>query len=384
MAKAKSKPISQGSRQNKRPSSHNNSNIFVILWEIIKLLSKKCARKIKRLYIKTVKSSNSLFKNTDFSLFSNYKIIISAISIVALIALTVLLIWGFTNKNAYEISIGENPVGFIKVNKNVTNESLSSAVTTIISNNLGMKIKLAEAITIKNVHSPKKKIETEDALLSKLTSSVEYQVEAVSVTLEGVEVALLKNDEEFNAVKERLVAPYVNDNSVVVESGFVENLATSKKFTDSSEITDADKAYERLSAKYETEILYTIKSGDVMGAIATNNGTTVEAICVLNGIPVQDAHKLKIGQQLKLKAEKPILSVKTIEEIKYTEVVEYESVTQLSPGSSGSRVVQEGKNGQSEVTAHVEKINGLEQSREIVNRATLIPPVNEIIEIGSN
>ena len=44
---------------------------------------------------------------------------------------------------------------------------------------------------------------------------------------------------------------------------------------------------------------YTVKSGDTLGRIAINNGTTVSAICKLNGIKSDTI--LKIGRKLRVR-----------------------------------------------------------------------------------
>jgi hypothetical protein len=44
---------------------------------------------------------------------------------------------------------------------------------------------------------------------------------------------------------------------------------------------------------------HTIKSGDTLGRIAINNGTTVSAICKLNGITPKTV--LKIGRRIRVR-----------------------------------------------------------------------------------
>ena len=51
---------------------------------------------------------------------------------------------------------------------------------------------------------------------------------------------------------------------------------------------------EKAAMKY-----YTIKSGDTLGRIAINNGTTVNALCRLNGITPKTT--LKIGRKIRVK-----------------------------------------------------------------------------------
>ena len=56
----------------------------------------------------------------------------------------------------------------------------------------------------------------------------------------------------------------------------------------------ARAAAERAAVKY-----YTVRSGDTLGKIAKKNGTTVKALCRLNGI--KETTTLQIGRRLRVK-----------------------------------------------------------------------------------
>jgi murein DD-endopeptidase MepM/ murein hydrolase activator NlpD len=61
-----------------------------------------------------------------------------------------------------------------------------------------------------------------------------------------------------------------------------------------NEEDDKKEEAEKAAMKY-----YTIKSGDTLGRIAINNGTTVNALCRLNGITPKTT--LKIGRRIRVK-----------------------------------------------------------------------------------
>ncbi len=67
-------------------------------------------------------------------------------------------------------------------------------------------------------------------------------------------------------------------------------------FEDEMKNDAEDKAEdaEKAAMKY-----YTIKSGDTLGRIAINNGTTVNALCRLNGITAKTV--LKIGRRIRVR-----------------------------------------------------------------------------------
>ena len=68
------------------------------------------------------------------------------------------------------------------------------------------------------------------------------------------------------------------------------------------------EGYENKSAPIRGEIpsvkqklrIYIVKNGDTMCKIAKEHGTTVKELCRINGIPEENAGKLKIGQKLQL------------------------------------------------------------------------------------
>ena len=94
---------------------------------------------------------------------------------------------------------------------------------------------------------------------------------------------------------------------------------------------------------------------------------------------------IKVGDNLNLVVTVPFLSVKTVEQMTYTEKQEkqVEYRTNESKDSSYKKVVQQGKDGQKEVTVEVIRINGFEEGQKVVSETVTVEPVTEIIEIGA-
>ena len=61
-----------------------------------------------------------------------------------------------------------------------------------------------------------------------------------------------------------------------------------------NEEDDKKEDAEKAAMKY-----YTIRSGDTLGRIAINNGTTVNALCRLNGITPKTT--LRIGRRIRVR-----------------------------------------------------------------------------------
>ncbi|MCQ2149449.1 MAG: peptidoglycan DD-metalloendopeptidase family protein [Bacteroidales bacterium] len=84
---------------------------------------------------------------------------------------------------------------------------------------------------------------------------------------------------------------------------FPDSKFTPETDDEEDEIAAADEAdrleAERLEAELKAARYHTIKKGDTLGRIAANNGTTVSAICKLNGITPKTT--LRIGRKIRVK-----------------------------------------------------------------------------------
>jgi len=380
MADTHKKPPARKARKKK--------NVFFTICEIIGLVFSIIYRKTKRFFKNIAKRVRASLSGLDLSYFGDNRFIALAVAFVALIIIIIGLVWSLTNKNAYEISINDSAIGIIKAaggtTAETTAETLTSAVTGRLSNELGVKVMPSEQVAAIKIHSSKKKIDTEEYIISKLIDTIKYQIEALAVTLDGVEIAVLKNEAEYDILKSRLFAPYRASGTVVISEDFVEDIKTSKKFIDAAELTSVEEAYNILSATYQIETVYVLQSGDTLLPIAKKYGTTVDAIMTLNGMQPGDERRLSAGREIKIPIKKPMISVSIVEEAKYTADVEYEIIRRVNPGAgTGQITLQEGVNGKAEIVAHVTYVNGAEQSREIISETVITPPINEVIEVGA-
>ena len=69
-----------------------------------------------------------------------------------------------------------------------------------------------------------------------------------------------------------------------------------QNFDDEFKTAEEDAAEE---AALKAMKWHTVKSGDTLGKIARNNGTTVNALCRLNGI--KSTSTLRIGQKIRVR-----------------------------------------------------------------------------------
>ncbi|MDR3091785.1 MAG: G5 domain-containing protein [Clostridiales bacterium] len=294
------------------------------------------------------------------------------------------VIWALTNKNAWAVYIGDSLITHVKYDKNLDAEYLTHMAASTIENAIRTNVKINEAISLKRKHAGKSEIIPNEALFTMLSSSLSYQIEADSISVNGQEAAVLKNDADTESLKDKLCAPYIKDPEAVLEKEVV-GLTVEKRFVDSSEVLSVDDAAALLSKEVDMETSYTVAPGDYMQSIAAKFNTSVESLCKLNDIAPENVAKIQVGQTLKILAKKPLLDIRTLELEKHREPSQPQVVTRENAAKpkSYTQVLQAGAPGEDEVTEHVEKLNGLEVSREVVGKTPVVLAQDRLVEVGT-
>ena len=307
-------------------------------------------------------------------------------AIVAVLAIIFIAggIYSVFGKNAYEIYVNDAIVCTVK-KSNFTQEDITNSVTAQLAADCGTNVLINEEIVLKGVHASGKDIVTMEYALSQLKQIVTYKIEAAIIVVDGANVVTMNTTDEAQAVLDSIIQEYIPEDVEIVESGFVENVSVEKEFVDSSEIMTSEEAYKKLTVGSDVTKKYTIASSDSLYKIAANAGITVEAILNANpGMTIDTV--LRVGQEINLTVQEPFLSVKTAENIVFTEKQEKEVEYQQdsSKPSSYKKVIQQGRDGQKEVTTQIIRINGFESEEKVISEKTTVEPVTEIIVVGTN
>lgn len=307
--------------------------------------------------------------------------------IVGTVAIALVLIFSImllTRKNAVNIFVGDYYVGQLKDTK-ITEEDFINAVTAQISGESGNAVQINEEIRFESVRAKKSDIVTKDYALSEVKRLVTYKIEATVIVIDGSGFIALYDANETQKLFDDIIAEYLpEDVSNIAESGFVENVSTELKFVDFEEIVSYEEAWEKLTYGSSTAGTYTIASGDSLSLIASKNDTTIEEILEMNpGMTISTP--LRIGDELNVKVLVPFLSVKTVENVIFTEkeTKEIETRTDNTKPATYKKVIQQGKDGQKEVTTQIIRINGFETEQKVVSEKITVEPVKEIIMVGT-
>lgn len=293
-----------------------------------------------------------------------------------------------TRKNGREILVGGESLGIINSTK-IVKEDLEKTVAAQLEAERGSKIQLSDTLEVIPVHVSKKNknLVTTDYVIPKIREKISYKVEAAVIMVDGSAAAILNNETEANALLDSIISEYIPEESQIVkeESGFVQKVEVQNQFVDSSEIITSEMAMEKFTATTLSAKPYTIAPGDNLYKIAANAGTTVEEILGVNpGMTITTG--LVAGQQINVTVSTPFLSVKTVETQTFTEKeakkTEYRNDSTKS--SSYRKVMQQGRDGQKEVTIQIIRINGFEEEQKVIDTKIIEEPVTEVIIVGTN
>ena len=306
------------------------------------------------------------------------------IIIIGLVIIMLFSIWLLTRKNAINIYVEDHYVGMVKNPDNITAEDLKNSATAQLVGDIGTNVLINQEIKIEHVRANSKELVTIEYALSEIKRLVTYKVEAAVITVDGGEILALSATDEAQRLLDEIVKEYVPDGVNIVESGFVENVQIVAKFVASADVMDYEKGKEILTIGTSAMITYTIATGDNLYKIASKNGITVEEILEANP-QMTVSTPLKIGDKLNLKVLVPFLSVKTAENVVFTERQEkgIEYREDSSKPLSYKRVIQQGRDGQKEVTTQIIRVNGSETAQKVVSEKITVDPVTEIIAVGT-
>ena len=306
--------------------------------------------------------------------------IIAGAAAVILIGITIFF---FTHRNALSIEVDDFFIGTIERNRHITAEHLQETAIAKITAEVGTRVQVAETVTITPVNAGRRDLITVDFAIDSISRHFTYMLEAAIITIDGREIATLRNVADAQDVLDRIISTHVGTDANIVDSGFVEDVAIVSRFVDSEEIIRSDLAFSRLTTTTMTESLYQVQHGDTIWDISRNHGITQEQFATMN--PGVTPETLRAGQTVVLMLPTPILSIRTVEEFTYTELAPHrtETVTNPTQNRGWTRVQQQGRDGQREVTAHIVRVNGFERERIIVDTVITVPPVDEIIEVGT-
>lgn len=148
-------------------------------------------------------------------------------------------------------------------------------------------------------------------------------------------------------------------------------------------VVEAQQMQEFLTSETVVEKLYTAVPNDSVSLIADKFNMSMDELRAMNPQMVNDF--ILVGDELVVQRPQQFLRVKVIRTIEYDEDINYATLkeTDSSQYVGYERVKVEGVTGKRHIKAEIVLMDGIEQSREILENTVIQEAVNKVIVVGS-
>ncbi len=151
-----------------------------------------------------------------------------------------------------------------------------------------------------------------------------------------------------------------------------------------SKILTPEEAVQYLQTGTLEKELYSVQSGDVLGAIAMNHNLRTAELLQLNPNLNEDS-VLQIGQQINVTVEKPLVNVQVVQEKLLNEKIDYEKIVEEDATMyKGETVIkQQGTEGKKQASYLITEVNGKVTEKTVTKEVILKEPVDHIVRVGT-
>ncbi len=285
---------------------------------------------------------------------------------------------------AYEYAYNGKVLGVTKNIEDVykTIDAIGDKLGTAL--NTRVEIDKEKDITFRQVRGLHLQLDSKDEVLNNLTYMQDLKVVACGIYVGDEEIAILQNTEMAQRILSNIKGTFASADSGTYESvSFAESVELRNINVNLGEIENEEDVLEYMLTGAVERKIHTVQKGQTFSEIAKLYGLKQSELEAMN--PGIVPEKLKIGQEIMLNRDRPVLTVQTIETATYVETIPFETVYEESSSmyEGESTVKREGVNGQQRVEARITKNNGEEISREILSTEVISQPVNKIVIKGT-
>lgn len=353
--------------------------------------SKGVFSKVKKIELKNLKLKKINFdikKLTKLNIPKLSKKIVNkkrfAVSAGAVCVAGILLAYIYFSGIAYAVTMNGNEVGKVR-NKKDIEALLQQEKETFKQQHNNAEIGISGEIAYTKTRASGKDIMTEEAMEAFVTKEITYTIQSYSIVANGSTIAALKSQEEANQVLDMIKANYVKaeEQQKYKEITFAEKVEVKQEFNEEGKIMPLEDAASFIIKGTDEEKIHKVTSGESFWSISRKYNISIDDLQKAN--PKADPNKIKIDQVLNLVVPKPLISVKTVEKAEYTENIPFEQTVEFSGSlyKDQSSIKVKGAYGERSVVAEVVKINGVEDSRNILSEKVTKEPKTQILVKGT-
>lgn len=221
------------------------------------------------------------------------------------------------------------------------------------------------------------KNETCDAILRTAGGTV---VEASGLYVDGKFTAAVASEVTMNRILKEVLSKYdTKEDNERVE--FVQAVEIIEGLYPAETVITGFTLRDIITEMSEQAMEYDVQKGDTFAKIADRFGMETEDLQALN----EDVKKLKVGDTLTVIKQIPFLQVKTVRTVEYEEKVPYDTeyVEDKKHYLGYEKVKVAGREGEQDVVAEIELIDGVEQNRTVIESHVTVKPVNRVVIVGA-
>ncbi len=203
---------------------------------------------------------------------------------------------------------------------------------------------------------------------------------STAVVVNGKTLLVMKDRDEAEKLLDELKKPYIVENGT---TGIVENVQLVDTLSNKENIVSVPRALDIVKSGFQKIAPYQVKDGDNLWNIASNSGLSVDSLLALN--PGLNPGSLKPGDSIQLARTESLINVETVLSKVVTESVGYQVVEKQDSSllRGQTKIVNQGKEGQKEVTYQITQRNGAEVDRKQIAEAVTAHPQNKIVAKGT-
>lgn len=295
----------------------------------------------------------------------------------------ILIIYVFLSGVAYSVSLNGNELGMVRSKKQV--EDLLLSVKEEYKKQYNAEISTGSQITYTRTRASNKELIQSSSLEQIIRDEVKYTIQSFSISSNDNSIAAFKTKEEADKVLEQVKAAYVNaeDKAKYKEITFAEKVVVKQEFNDKDKIMEAEQAANFILKGTDEVKIHKVQAGESIWSISRKYNISMDNLQKAN--PKIDPSKIKIDQEINLLVPKPLISVKTTEVAQYKENIPFEQTAELSSSlyKDQTNVKIKGEYGERDIVAEVVKINGIEDSRNVLSEKVIKEPKTQVLVKGT-
>lgn len=290
-----------------------------------------------------------------------------------------------SSMTAYEYAYNGRVLGIVK-DQNVVYKTIDVIGGKLAESlNADIEIDKEKDIAFKKVYGLNLEIDSKDDVLNSLTYMRTLKAKGYAIVVDGKQVAVMQSSEAANGLLQTIKEKYAPDKEGVEyeKKDFAQEVKVQEVDTLLGTIQNTDAVMEYMLTGAVEKKVHLVEKGQTFNAIAKSYGLKPSQLQASN--PGVAPDKLKIGQQLILTQDSPLVTVQTKEKATYIAEIPFEVIYEETASKyKGEKTVkQKGTNGEKQVEAEIVRNNGVEVSRTELSSTILSQPVSQVVLVGT-